>query len=218
MELVDNINQTDFNSPKKETNYLIELEKKRIGIYSGSFNPIHIGHQKLANYLIENKIVDEVWLVVSPCNPLKHQSDLIDEYIRLDMLMMAIHDQPHIKVSDIEFTMPIPSYTIDTLHQLSSQYLDNQFYLIIGSDNAHVFDQWKNYQQLLEEYPVLVYPRTGFVFNEVANKYPQMQLLSSPIYDISSTEIREGIAKKKDVSQWLHPSVLQFIKENYLYQ
>lgn len=214
MGLVE-INQAECNSPKIKT---IELGVKRIGIYSGSFNPIHIGHQKLSSYLIENKIVDEVWLVVSPCNPLKHQSDLIDEYIRLELLILAIQHQPHIKVSDIEFTMPIPSYTIDTLHLLSTQYPENQFYLIIGSDNAHVFDQWKNYQQLLEEYPVLVYPRTGFDFEEVADKYPQMHLLSSPLYDISSTQIREFIAQKKDVSQWLHPSVLQFIKENYLYQ
>jgi len=192
--------------------------KKRIGIYSGSFNPIHVGHQKLANYLIENKIVDEVWLVVTPCNPLKHKSELIDEYIRIEILLLAIHNQPHIKASDIEFTIPIPSYTIDTLHLLSSQYPENQFYLIIGSDNAHVFDQWKNYQQLLEEYPILVYPRTGFDFNIIAHRYPQMHLLSSPLYNISSTQIRDYIAQKKDVSQWLHPSVLQFIKYNNLYQ
>ena len=192
--------------------------KKRIGIYSGSFNPIHIGHQRLANYLIENKTVDEVWLVVSPCNPLKHQSELIDEFIRLELLILAIQDQHLIKVSDIEFTMPIPSYTIDTLHVLSAQYPENQFLLIIGSDNAHVFDQWKNYKQLLEEYPVLVYPRTGFDFEEISDRYPQMQILSSPLYDISSTQIRDAIAQKKDVSQWLHPSVLQFIKENHLYQ
>jgi len=193
------------------------ISKKRIGIYSGSFNPIHVGHQKLASYLIENNIVDEVWLVVSPCNPLKQQSELIDEYIRIELLLLAIQDQPNIKASDIEFSMPIPSYTIDTLHLLSAQYPENQFQLIIGSDNAHVFNQWKNYEQLLEEYPVLVYPRTGFDFDVVTNKYPQMRLLSSPKYNISSTQIREYIAQKKDVSQWLHPSVIQFIKENNLY-
>jgi len=218
MELVENTNQTDINYPKIKTNSSTELEQKRIGIYSGSFNPIHVGHQKLANYLIENKIVDEVWLVVSPCNPLKLQSELIDEYIRLEMLVIAIQDQPHIKASDIEFTMPIPSYTIDTLHLLTAQYPDNQFQLIIGSDNAHVFNQWKTYERLLKEYPVLVYPRTGYDFKDVASQYPQMKLLSSPIYNVSSTEIREYIAKKKDVSQWIHPSVLQFIKENNLYQ
>jgi len=188
-----------------------------IALYFGSFNPIHLGHQKLAEWLIENEIVDEVWFVVSPCNPLKDQSELIDEYIRLDMLMLAIHNQSRFKASDIEFVMPIPSYSIDTLHELSSQFPDNQFNLIIGIDNALVFDQWKNYKTLLKEYPVLVYPRSGYDFVEVSDKYPQMQLLSTPHFNISSTQIRESIANKKDVSQWLHPSVYQFIIENNLY-
>jgi nicotinate-nucleotide adenylyltransferase len=192
--------------------------KMRIGIYSGSFNPIHLGHQQLAEYLIDNKLVDEVWFVVSPCNPLKKQEDLIDEYIRLEMVVFAIRDQHGLKASDIEFTWPIPSYTIDTLHELSSQYPDFQFELIIGSDNALVFDQWKEYKELLVEYPVLVYPRSGYDFVEVANKYPQMQLLDTPYYDISSTRIREFIAKKKDVTNWLHPSVYQFIIDSHLYQ
>ena len=190
----------------------------KIGIFSGSFNPIHIGHIKLGDYLIENHIVDEVWFVVSPCNPLKKQSELLDEYIRLDMLILALKDKPYFKISDIEFTMPIPSYSHDTLKLLSSQFVDNQFYLIIGSDNALVFDQWKNYSQLLNEFPVLVYPRRNYDFSEVKNIYPQMVLLSSPYYDISSTEIRDFIAQKKDVSQWLHPSVYQFINENNLYE
>jgi nicotinate-nucleotide adenylyltransferase len=190
----------------------------KIGLYFGSFNPIHIGHLKLANYLIDNQIIDEVWFVVSPCNPLKKQSELLDEYIRLDMLIAAIQNQPKFKVCDIEFTMSIPSYSIDTLHLLSSQFTDYQFALIIGSDNALVFDQWKNHQQLLNEFPVLVYPRKGYDFAEIADKYPQMQLLNTPIYDISSTQIRDFIAQKKDASQWLHPSVYQFIIENNLYQ
>ena len=189
-----------------------------IALYFGSFNPIHVGHQKLAEWLFDNEIVDEVWFVVSPCNPLKNQSELIDEYIRLDMLMLAIQNQPRLKVSDIEFVMPIPSYSIDTLHKLSSQFPENQFTLVIGSDNALVFDQWKNYETLLKEYPVLVYPRSGYDFAEVADKYPQMQLLSTPYLNISSTQIRESIANKKDVTQWLHPLVHQFIVENNLYQ
>jgi len=191
--------------------------KKRIGIYSGSFNPIHIGHQKLAEFLIENQIVDEVWFVVSPCNPLKKQYQILDEYIRLDMLMLAIQHKPEFKASDIEFNMPIPSYSIDTLHVLSNQFTDYQFYLIIGSDNALVFDQWKNYSQILQEYPVLVYPRMGYDFTLVSALYPQMKLLSSPLYDISSSQIRTFIAQKKDVTAWLHPSVFQYIIENNLY-
>lgn len=192
--------------------------KKRIGIYSGSFNPIHIGHQKLAEYIVENKFVDEVWFVVSPCNPLKNQSALVDEYIRLDMLMLAIQSQLNFKASDIEFSMPIPSYTIDTLHVLSSQFQEFEFCLIIGSDNALVFDQWKDYEQILNEYQVLVYPRRGFDFDEVSELYPQMQLLNSPFYEIASSQIRKSVANKKDVSQWLHPSVYQFIIDNNLYQ
>jgi len=192
--------------------------KRRIGIYSGSFNPIHIGHQKLAQYLIDNQLVDEVWFVVSPCNPLKKQDDVIDEYIRLEMLLMAIKQQPDFKASDIEFTMPVPSYSIDTLHVLTSQYPDYKFYLIIGSDNALIFDQWKDYTQLLNEYPVLVYPRHGYDVELVTGKYPQMQVLQSPYFDISSTQIRQFIAQKKDVSPWLHPSVCQFINENNLYR
>jgi len=191
---------------------------KRIGIYSGSFNPIHLGHQKLAEYLVDNELVDEVWFVVSPCNPLKKQEEVIDEYIRLEMLLMAIRNQPRFKASDIEFTMPVPSYSIDTLHELTSQYPDFQFTLIIGSDNALVFDQWKDYKLLLDEYPVLVYPRHGYEFETVAGLYPQMQLLQSPYFDISSTQIREYIVQKKDVSQWLHPSVCQFISDNNLYR
>ena len=193
-------------------------KRKRIGIYSGTFNPIHLGHQKLAEYLIENQFVDEVWFVVSPCNPLKKKSEIIDEYIRLDMLIMALQNQPYFKTSDIEFKMPIPSYSIDTLGLLSSQYPNFQFSLIIGSDNALVFDQWKDYQLILKHYPILVYPRDGYDFSVVAAKYPQMQLLSSPLYDISSTQIRDFIANKKDVTHWLHPCVYQFIIENHLYQ
>ena len=192
--------------------------KKRIGIYSGSFNPIHVGHRKLAEYLIDNELVDEVWFVVSPCNPLKKQEEVIDEYIRLEMLLMAIRYQPRFKASDVEFTMPVPSYSIDTLHELTSLYPDFLFTLIIGSDNALVFDQWKDYTQILNEFPLLVYPRHGYDFESVAGIYPQMQLLNSPYFDISSTQIREFITQRKDVIQWLHPSVSQFIIENNLYR
>ncbi|MDP4239175.1 MAG: nicotinate (nicotinamide) nucleotide adenylyltransferase [Bacteroidota bacterium] len=192
--------------------------KKRIGIYSGSFNPVHVGHQKLAEYLIANQLVDEVWFVVSPCNPLKKRDDLIDEYIRLDMLILAIQQKEYFKASDIEFTMPVPSYSIDTLHEFTSLYPDYQFFLVIGSDNALVFDQWKEYTRILNEYPILVYPRHGYDFEPVSGKYPQMQLLQSPYFDISSTQIRHFIAQKKDVSPWLHPAVYQFIMENGLYQ
>jgi nicotinate-nucleotide adenylyltransferase len=126
--------------------------------------------------------VDEVWFVISPCNPLKDQAGLIDEYQRLDMLMLAIKDNPRFKVCDIEFTMPIPSYTVDTLAELHKQFADIQFTLLIGSDNALVFDKWKSPDLILANYPVLVYPRKGYDFEVVAEKYPQMQLLNSPFF------------------------------------
>jgi nicotinate-nucleotide adenylyltransferase len=202
----------------KPINITEKNQKKRIGIFSGSFNPVHTGHQKLAEYLIDNRIIDEVWFIVSPCNPLKKPDDMLDENIRLDMLMLAISHQKSFKASDIEFTMPIPSYSIDTLHKLTSIYPDFQFVLLIGSDNALVFDQWKNYTQILSEYPVMVYPRLDHDFRQVSELYPQMQLLKSPYFKISSTKIREFIRQKKDVSQWLHPSVYQYIIDKNLYQ
>jgi len=186
----------------------------KVGLYFGSFNPVHIAHLNLANHLLDNNIVDEVWFVVSPCNPLKRQTDLLDENIRMNMLNLTIAGNPNLKTSDIEFSMPIPSYTINTLEKLSSLYPDIQFFLIIGSDNALVFNLWKDYERILKHYPVLVYPRPGYDFKQVEALYPQMRLLPTPDYDISSTEIRKAIAENKDVSGWLHPAVLQYILDN----
>ncbi len=190
----------------------------RVAVYSGSFNPVHIGHTQLADFLIEKSLVDEVWFIVSPCNPLKKQKDLIDEHLRLEMLMLAISGNPSMKVSDLEFTMPVPSYTFETLKKLNQIYPVHEFYLIIGSDNALVFDKWKNYKEIIEKFKVMVYPRKGFNFSEVADIYPQMQLLNTPFYNISSTEIRNKLKQKKDVTNWLNSQVLRFIEENGLYK
>ena len=189
----------------------------KIALFFGSFNPVHLGHTNLGKYLTDNKLVDEVWFVVSPCNPLKNQNDLIDEYLRLDMLMLAIQGEPQFKASDIEFTMSVPSYTIETLKKLNVDFPEHQFVLMIGSDNALVFDQWKKYNELLENYEILVYPRKGYDFEEVAHIYPQMKQLNTPYFEISSTEIRSSISQKKDITAWLHPSVYQYIVENELY-
>lgn len=188
-----------------------------IALFFGSFNPFHLGHQKLGEWLINEELFDELWFVVSPSNPLKDRSLLIDEYVRLEMLVGAIKDNPKLKASDVEFMMPIPSYTIDTLQKLSKDYPQHNFSLIIGSDNALVFDQWKDYQTILKQFPIVVYPRKGYNINEIAALYPQMKLVNSAIYDISSTQIRLAISQQKDISQWLHPFVYQFIKDNNLY-
>lgn len=192
--------------------------EKKVGLYFGSFNPIHCGHLNLANFLIDHQLVDEVWLVVSPNNPLKEASGLLDHNIRYELTQLAINENPRLKVSDIEFSMPVPSYTVDTLNAFSVRYPAFCFYLLIGSDNALLFDKWKDYQSILDKYPVLVYPRRGYDFSAVATKYPQMQLLDTPFYDISSTEIRNKILADKDVSGFLHPEVNQYIRDNRLYK
>ena len=190
----------------------------QIAIFSGSFNPIHLGHQKLAEYLLDKNFVDEVWFVVSPLNPLKDQVQQFDKRVRMDMVLVAVGNNNRMRVSDVEFAMPVPSYTIDTLKKLTELYPQHQFSLIIGSDNAVIFDQWKDYRQILETYPVLVYPRKGYDFSTVASQYPQMQLLDTPLYDISSTQIREMLRKGEDVSAWLHPEVMEYIEEKRVYE
>lgn len=190
----------------------------QIAIFSGSFNPIHLGHQKLAEYLLDKNFVDEVWFVVSPLNPLKDQVQQFDKRVRMDMVLAAVGNNNRMRVSDVEFAMPVPSYTIDTLKKLTELYPQHQFSLMIGSDNAVIFDQWKDYRQILDTYPVWVYPRKGYDFSIVASQYSQMQLLDTPLYDISSTQIREMLRKGEDVSAWLHPEVMEYIEEKRVYE
>ena len=187
---------------------------KNVALYFGSFNPIHLGHQKLAEYLTDNDLVDEVWFVISPCNPLKKKSDLLDENLRLKMVEMSIKDKPRLKVCTIEFDMPIPSYTIDTLTVLSDRYPDHNFSLMIGSDNVFVFDKWKGFKDILSKYDVYVYPRLGYDFNDVNYLYPSMVLVDTPYYEISSTDIRTN---KVDNKFWLNPDVFDFINKNKIY-
>lgn len=192
---------------------------KSIGLFFGSFNPIHLGHTNLAEYIFRFSGVDEIWYVVSPKNPLKEQKELIDEHLRLKMINLATADKDYLQVSDVEFDMPVPSFTINTLKVLNEKYPEDNFILLIGSDNMQIFDQWKDYQSILEDYSVVVYPREGYPYEDYEEIYPEMQVLEeAPLFEISSTEIRQMIAEKKDASQWLHPDVYQFILENGLYQ
>lgn len=190
----------------------------RIAIYSGSFNPFHNGHFNLAMYLVDNDIVDEVWLVVSPQNPLKNNAPQISKEDRFKMVEQCFSGKTKIKPSDVEFNLPVPSYSIDTLNHLSETFPLHEFFLIIGSDNAAVFDQWKNHQEILNKYQVLVYPRRNYSIDDAILKYPAMKVLNTPYYDISSTEVRDLLRQGKDVSGFVPPQVLEFIQAKGLYQ
>lgn len=181
-----------------------------IGIYSGSFNPIHLGHTSLAEYILKNTDLDEIWLLVSPNNPLKNRADLMDEKLRFEMAEIAVENMENIKASDFEFHLPKPSYTVNTLKALSCQFPEHHFSLIIGSDNMALFDKWKDYDYILSHYPIIVYPRKGDDLESLIKKYPQMQILqNAPMFDVSSTEIRDKIAKNEDVSNLIDAKVAQ---------
>lgn len=189
---------------------------EKIGILGGSFNPVHIGHIMIAAYLTQWGIVDRVWMTISPQNPLKDADSLIPDLKRLEMLRIACQGLKNVEICDIELTMPRPSYTIDTLNYLKKRYPSKQFRLVIGSDNWNAFDHWKQGEEILEDFGVIVYPRPG---KEVKDMYVDgMDLVHSPSIDLSSTFIRQAVAKGKDVSAFLPAGVYNYIIDNNLYQ
>ena len=189
-----------------------------VGLFFGSFNPIHVGHVALAKHVLEQLALEEIWFVVSPHNPLKQESSLIDNDLRLQMVDLAIADEPKLKSCDVEFSMPVPSYTIDTLQTLQQNFPEKRFVLIIGADNLSVFPEWKSYEQLLADYSIAVYPREGFDLQALQPLYPQVQVLDAPLYPLSSTQIRRLLKQHEDATAFLHPSVLQFIEDRKLYE
>lgn len=189
---------------------------KRIGIFGGSFNPVHIGHIRLARYLRTCDLVDEVWLTLSPQNPLKDAETLISDEHRLAMLRLATTGISEIVVCDIELSMPRPSYTINTLELLSSRCPDCQFKLIIGSDNWLRFEQWREARRIIAEYGVIVYPRPGYEI-EKPILTRNVELVAAPMTDISSTQLRRAIAHGELVDDYMPQSVIQYINDNKLY-
>lgn len=195
---------------------MTEDGKETIGILGGSFNPIHMGHLMLAEYLTQWGYVDKIWLTLSPLNPLKDASGLLPDMKRLAMMSLATKGATGIETCDIELSMPRPSYTIDTLDLLSKRHKSKRFKLIIGSDNWRIFDQWRQAQRILDEYGVLVYLRPGY---PVANEHVAgMEVVDAPMAHVSSTFIRNAIARGRDMGYFLPQGVYKYILDNKLYR
>lgn len=196
---------------------------KKVGLYFGSFNPIHIGHIAIAGYMIEYTDLDQVWFVVSPHNPLKKKESLLDDHQRLHMVNLAIDDNPRLKASDIEFKLPLPSYTIDTLTYLNEKHPDKKFALIMGEDNLYTLHKWKNINELINKCKLYVYPRSdkGKPASPILNRIlseAYIKRVSAPLMDISGTFIRDGIKKGRDMSYYLPPPVWKYIGEMHFYR
>lgn len=191
---------------------------KKIGLFFGSFNPVHIGHLIVANYFTENTPLDEVWWMVSPQSPFKQKKELLDGKERLEMVARVLANFPKLKPCSIEFELPTPNYTVDTLVHMSAKFLDCKFSLIMGMDNFLTFSQWKDYEAILKSYPIYIYPRKykGKVPN-LFSPHSTVTLIDAPEIEISASFIREQIRNKKEVRPLLPVESWQYINEKKLY-
>ncbi|WP_299249201.1 nicotinate (nicotinamide) nucleotide adenylyltransferase [uncultured Lacinutrix sp.] len=183
-----------------------------IGLYFGSFNPIHIGHLIIANQLVENSDLDQIWFVVTPHNPFKKKSSLLDNFQRLEMVHLATKDYDKLKESNIEFNLPQPNYTINTLTYLQEKHPNHEFSLIMGEDNLKSFHKWKNYEIILENHNIYVYPRIskGAVDNQFTG-HEKIHKVDAPIMEISSTLIRNAIKEGKNIKPLLPKNVWEYL-------
>ncbi len=187
----------------------------KIALYFGSFNPVHVGHLIIANHVLNETEVDRLWFVVSPHNPLKQENGLLNEYHRLHLVQTAIADDPRMKASDIEFHLPRPSYTIDTLTYLKEKYPEHEFLIVMGSDSFSNIKKWKNYELLLRDYKILIYQRPGFVVDSPATA--NATVLQAPLLEISATRLREMILKGKSIRYMVPDKVREEIEAGGYY-
>lgn len=192
-------------------------KEETIGIMGGSFNPVHIGHLMLAQYICNWGYADKVWLTLSPQNPLKSMAEMMPDMKRLSMLTKATKEAHDIETCDIELSMPRPSYTIDTLDTLAHRYPSKKFKLIVGSDNWAIFRKWKDWERILDDYGVIVYPRLDHPVTDDYDCLDGVEFIDAPVIDISSTFVRRAIAEGRDVSYFLPPGVYKYIIDNKLY-
>ena len=190
----------------------------RIGIFGGSFDPIHIGHAIIAQHVIGCGAVDRLWFMVSPVNPLKVDKERnVADTDRLRMVEMVSRPMEGVETSAFEFTMPKPSYTIDTLNSLQAKFPDDEFYLVIGGDNWEVFGKWRNSEEILAKYHILVYPRLGHEVVIPEDLRDRVQLVNAPIIELSSTQIRERLRRGDSVRYYVPDEVFNYINRNHLY-
>lgn len=193
---------------------------KKIGLFFGSFNPIHIGHLILANYILENSDMDELWFVVSPQNPFKEKKSLLKDHNRLDMVQLAVKNYPKMRASNVEFSLPTPSYTIDTLAYLQEKHSECSFSLIMGEDNLNGLHKWKNSDILIKNNHIIVYPR---VFDEEKRdseylQHENISMIKAPVIELSATEIRNMIKEGKNVRPMLPPEVFEYLDGSSFYK
>jgi len=195
----------------------------KTGLYFGSFNPVHIGHMAIAGYMKEFTDLDQVWFIVSPLNPLKKKESLLADHHRLYLVELAIGDDYSFRASDIEFRMPCPSYTIDTLARLTESHPEKSFVLVMGEDNLYTLHKWKNAIEIVKKHSLYVYPRPGITkkSNPVLEKIlsiADIRQVKAPLMDISGSFIRKGIKQGKNMSYFLNPSVWKYIVDMHFYE
>ena len=201
---------------------------KRVGLYFGTFNPVHVGHLIIANHLADHTVLDEVWLIVSPQNPFKVKNSLLADYHRLNLTKIAVEDNPKVRVSNVEFNLPKPSYTINTLAHLKEEFPDIEFALIMGEDNLRSLHKWKNYQIILENHQIYVYPRVLTIQEKQdlklhrtqsqLNNHPNIIKVDAPVMKLSSSFIRKSIQDGHDVRYLLTEVVYRYVQEMHFYK
>ena len=189
-------------------------DRIRTAVFGGTFDPLHNGHIAIAKSVLEQGLADEVWMLITPCNPWKNDQDLLDDRLRYDMAVEAVKDIKGITVSDYEFNLPQPSFTANTLRHISADYPDRKFILTIGADNWAKFSNWRDSDYILENYPIIVYPRQGCNITGIT---PKATVLDCPLINISSTEIRNLVKQGAPIDHLVPPSVAQTIAEKVLY-
>lgn len=187
------------------------------GLYFGSFNPVHIGHLAIANFMVEFSELEQLWFVVSPQNPLKERKSLLKDYHRLEMVRQAVEDDDRFRASDIEFKLPTPSYTIDTLTYLEELNPGREFQLVMGADGLRTFHKWKHAGLIVEKYHRLIYPRPGTDI-EMASRLPNATLVDAPMMEISSSFIRQAIKEGKDVRHLVPARAYSYMREMHFYE